>query len=700
MSLQVIGFFGFLITALGFTALSLLLAVRRPSVLLGWLFLGVNILQAVWAWTMALAFTKASPPAFIFASIEALRTLGWTFFTISLVQGVLSREVSDATKGKERFALSIPRLGLAASALISITAIFVDMLGQADQTTYILKTLASIVGLVCLEQTYRATAPDRRWAMKFLMIALVALFAFDLVMYSEALMFSRLNFQWWTARGYVNAMLLPLIVVAAIRNRNWKIQVSMSRNMVFHSTALLIAGVYLVVASMAGYYVRYVGGKWGEVAQAVVVFGAVVGLTLVMLSGALRARLKVFLAKNFFNYRFDYREEWLRLTDTLHSSNRKDSSQAISAETLIKSLGRIVDSMGGALWLRKEDGFPLAGQVGLEHFAVDFETNSPVLEFLSRRDWIIDLDEYRSTRDAYESISLPNDLLINKDLWILIPLTNAGRLEGVLGLNRPLSATVLNWEVRDILKVAGRQIASLISLQTAVESLVQSRQFDSFNKMSAFVVHDLKNLVSQLALLVRNASTHKHDPEFQQDMLETVENVLERMQGLLLQLRLGTKPIEKPQAVVLTELLARAVQAKKGLKPIPKISIEPSVIGLKVLAHSDRLERVLGHLIQNASEAMHGSEGVLEILASAADPQKIIVLVKDTGQGMSANFIQTQLFKPFNSTKTHGMGIGTFESREYLKEIGGSLSVTSQERVGTTFRIELATAPHQKLDIS
>jgi putative PEP-CTERM system histidine kinase len=700
MSLQVIGFFGFLFTALGFTVLSLLLAVRRPSVLLGRLFLGVNIIQALWAWTMALAFTKASPPPFVFASVEALRTLAWTFFTIALVQGVFSPEVNPKTAGKARFTLSIPRLGLAASALISLAAVLIDLLGQTDQSTYMLKTLASVVGLVCIEQTYRATAPDRRWAMKFLMIALVALFAFDLVMYSEALMFSRLNFHWWTARGYVNALLLPLIVVAAMRNRDWKVQVSMSRNMVFHSTALLIAGVYLVIASMAGYYVRYVGGNWGEVAQAVLVFGAVVTLILVMVSGVLRARLKVFLAKNFFNYRFDYREEWLRLTDTLHSSNRTDSSQAISAETLIKSLGRIVDSTGGALWLRRDEGFPLAGQVGLDHIPADFSSDAALLEFMGRRDWIIDLDEYRLNRAAYESISLPNELLVNKEFWILVPLTNTGRLEGILGLNRPLSATVLNWEVRDILKVASRQIASLISLQSAVESLVQSRQFDSFNKMSAFVVHDLKNLVSQLALLVRNASTHKHDPEFQQDMLETVENVLERMQGLLLQLRLGTKPIEKPQLVVLTELLERAVIAKKGLKPIPRITVEPGVPGLKVLAHPDRLERVLGHLIQNACEAMHGLEGALEIHASTSGDQKIVILVKDNGQGMSPNFIQTQLFKPFNSTKAHGMGIGTFESREYLKEIGGALSVSSQENIGTTFRIELATAPHQKMEIS
>jgi putative PEP-CTERM system histidine kinase len=700
MSLQFIGFFGFLLTALGFTGLCFLLAIRRPSLLLGRLFLGTNLVQALWAWTMTLAFTRLSPPPYVFAVIEALRTLAWSIFLVALVQGMFPGSSSTGVNSRKTFALSVPRIGLVASILIALTSVIVDLLGQTDQTTFMLKTLAAVVGLVCLEQSYRATAVDRRWAMKFLMIALVGLFAFDLVMYSEALMFSRLNFQWWTARGYVNALLLPLIVVAAIRNRDWKVQVSVSRNMVFHSTALLIAGAYLVLASLAGYYVRYVGGKWGEVAQAVVVFGAVVSLIMILLSGAMRARLKVFLAKNFFNYRFDYREEWLRLTETLHSSKASESSQAISAETFIKSLGRIVDSTGGALWQRKDDDYPLTGQVGLDQLRVDLNAKMPLIEFLARREWIIDLDEYRANRSAYESIVLPNELLINKALWILLPLMNSGRLEGVLGLNRPLSETVLNWEVRDILKVGARQIASVVSLQSAVESLVQSRQFDSFNKMSAFVVHDLKNLVAQLALLVRNASTHKHDPEFQKDMLDTVENVLERMQNLLLQLRLGTKPIEKPQSVSLTDLLNRAILAKKGLRPAPNLQVSSDLLGAKILAHPDRLERVLGHLIQNACEAMHDLQGQLDIVAEPSGTNRVSILVKDTGPGMSAKFIQTQLFRPFNSTKAHGMGIGTFESREYLKEIGGSLSVSSQEQIGTTFKIELATAPLQKLDIS
>ncbi len=699
MSLKLIGFFGFLITALGFTALTVLLAARRPSALLGRMFLLVNMVQAVWAWSLTLAFTPLAPPIGLVAFLESLRTLGWTAFLVVLIRG---EHKAPSTPGKAAAASlsSLPRIAIIGASLIAIVASLLDIFGEAgltSQTSFMLKTLASIVGLVCLEQAYRATPQDQRWSLKLLAIALAGLFAFDLAMYSEAVMFSRLNLQWWTARGYTNLLLVPLMAVTAVRNRNWKTPIAVSRNMVFHSTALLLAGLYLVLTSLAGYYVRYVGGNWGEVAQAVLIFAALVGMMLVAFSGAMRARLRVFLAKNFFNYRFDYRHEWLRLTDTLHSSRANRGEPALTSENLIRSLGRIVESPGGALWLRKDGHFAMMGGVGIEHFKLDFEAAEPVLEFMARRDWIIDMDEYRRDRAAYESIQLPTDLLVNKALWILVPLSNAGQLEGVIGLTHPLTPTTLNWEVRDILKVAASQLASLVSLQNAVESLVQARQFDSFNKMSAFVVHDLKNLVSQLSLLVRNASTHRHDPEFQQDMIETVENVLERMQGLLMQLRLGTKPIEKPQAVPVEEVVLKAIASKKALKPQPVVHIDPVVARSRVLAHPDRLERVIGHLVQNACEAMSGRSGQVVVSATAA-ADRVGIQVSDTGIGMTPQFMKTMLFKPFNSTKSHGMGIGTFESREYLREIGGSLAVESQEQVGTTFRIELPTAPLHAVD--
>jgi putative PEP-CTERM system histidine kinase len=206
--------------------------------------------------------------------------------------------------------------------------------------------------------------------------------------------------------------------------------------------------------------------------------------------------------------------------------------------------------------------------------------------------------------------------------------------------------------------------------------------------MSAFVVHDLKNLVAQLGLMTRNAERHRDNPEFQADMLATVENVRERMQGLLLQLRAGATPVEKPAPVDLAEALQAAVAARPLLRPSPQIGATEAMPALTVLAHRDRLERVIGHLIQNAAEACNPTSGRVELLMRREGTTAVIE-VRDNGCGMTEAFLREKLFQPFTSTKTHGMGIGAFESREYLRELGGGLEVESTEGVGTIFRIRL-----------
>lgn len=224
-------------------------------------------------------------------------------------------------------------------------------------------------------------------------------------------------------------------------------------------------------------------------------------------------------------------------------------------------------------------------------------------------------------------------------------------------------------------------------MRRAVEELVQARQFESFNRMSAFVVHDLKNLVAQLSLMLGNAAKHRHNPEFQADMLETVENVVGRMQGLLLQLRVGTRPIEQAAPLPLADALRAAVASKSGARVQPELDVDPGLADAEVVAHRDRLERVVGHLVQNAIEATPAGGSVR--VSARRDGEHAVVEVADTGRGMSREFVERELFRPFTSTKAHGMGIGAFESREYVREIGGTLSVSSAEGRGTTFTLRL-----------
>ena len=211
-----------------------------------------------------------------------------------------------------------------------------------------------------------------------------------------------------------------------------------------------------------------------------------------------------------------------------------------------------------------------------------------------------------------------------------------------------------------------------------------ARQFDSFNRMSTFMVHDLKNLVAQLSLLLSNAEKHKNNPEFQKDMIETIDHSVQKMKVLLQKLSRGAS-IDETATVLMDQLLRHTVDSKSPYEPIPVLEIHKTHI--RINANWDRLDRVVGHIIQNAIEATPKSGEVRVTLSQRGD--RAIIEIRDTGIGMSEEFIREKLFSPFVSTKVAGMGIGVFETKEYVQELGGSLEVTSSPAKGTVFKIEL-----------
>src|SRR6185295_19289770 len=336
--------------------------------------------------------------------------------------------------------------------------------------------------------------------------------------------------------------------------------------------------------------------QWGRVLQVTFLFGAVMLLCMILFSGTMRARLKVFLSKNFFSYRYDYREEWLRFTRTL--SEGEPGMQL--RERSIQGIAELVDSPGGALWLAQDSGsFEIAAHWNMPAARGTEPPESRLIQFLERRQWVLDLEELVAQPELYEGLEVSETLRSIPSAWLLVPLILHERLVGFVLLARSQARVKLDWEVNDLLKTAGRQAASYLAQLEAAKALLVARQFESFNKMSAFVVHDLKNLVAQLSLMLSNADRHQHKPEFQKDMMETVANSVEKMKRLLFQLR-GGYTLEPPAPLELAELLTQAVAARSALKPTPRLEARGQV---SVVAHRERLERVIGHVIQNAIEA-------------------------------------------------------------------------------------------------
>ncbi len=540
---------------------------------------------------------------------------------------------------------------------------------------------SALAGIALIEQLYRNATDTRRWAIKYFCLGLGALFAYDFYLYSEGLLFSHLDPQVWAARGIANALVVPLLAVSAARNPQWSLNVHVSRRMVFHTATLMGAGIYLLLMAAAGYYIRYFGGSWGGVLQSVFLFGALVILAVVVFSGAMRARLKVFLSKHFFSYKYDYREEWLQFTRTL-----SEGEPTAVRERALRAVAGLVDSPGAALFLAQDDGaFAFAGHWNLALPPESLPADHPLCRFLRERQWVIHLDEYARFPDRYGDLVLPSWLESRKDVWLVVPLMVHEDLIGFMALARPRSERGFNWEDSDLLKTAGRQAAAHLAQAAALDALAQARQFEAFNRFSAFVVHDLKNVVAQLSLMLKNAEKHKHNPEFQEDMLATVDHAVQKMSRLLTQLRAGYQTAQGAALVNLRELLGQVVAEKSAYRPRPRFEAEGAEAW--VLAERERLARVLGHLVQNAIEATPET-GSVEVRLGVQGPNAVIT-VRDTGRGMDEGFVRTQLFRPFSSTKAAGMGVGAYECREYVRELKGDIQVDSRPGAGSTFTVSL-----------
>ena len=273
-----------------------------------------------------------------------------------------------------------------------------------------------------------------------------------------------------------------------------------------------------------------------------------------------------------------------------------------------------------------------------------------------------------------------------------MPLCVGDELIGFVVLASARTQLDVNWEVNDLLKTAGRQAASFLAQMQATEALLEVRKFDAFNRMSAFVVHDLKNIVTQLSLMMKNAKRLHANPEFQQDMLLTIENSLDKMRQLMLQLREGATPPGTAFGVDLARVAERieANAASRGRKL--ELMLDDKVF---TRGHEERLERIVGHLVQNALDATPAEGRVWLRLGRLAGQARIEV--GDTGHGMTQEFIRDRLFKPFQTTKNAGMGIGAYESFQYVRELGGTITVKSEPGQGTqvTLLLPLFEAQNQ-----
>ncbi len=668
-----------------FLVLSILLLVNWRGQRVAGVLILASILSVLLFTVEAVYPSADGIPTVLSRLLEVARNTAWLTFLYIL----LSKQSTSHQSGIFRLVLPF----IAGLAVLQSVVILYPVSGEYGtiiflsgvRTEFIAFIAMAMCGLLLLEKLYRSTNPAGRWALKFMCFGIGGIFAYDLFLYSDAVLFRNLEIHLLDVRGVINGICVPLIALSVVRNPNWEMQLFVSRHVIYHSTAALAAGIYMIIMAAAGYYVRSFGGVWGPQLQIVFLFGALVILVVLFFSTELRARLKIFLAKHFYKNKYDYREEWLGFVRNLADN----SASSDIYKTIIKAVCDVVKSPGGALWLQESEGH--LALVDKTVFHDDVQNEIPADEdfvgYMKTHRWIINIDEYRMSAKKYNNLALPGWITASERIWLILPLFNGDNLSGLMMLARPHGNVSFDWEDVDLLKTVGFQTAAYIALLRTTDALSEARQFETFNRLSAFMVHDLKNIVAQLTFITSNFPKYRDKPEFIDDAVETISHASDKMKKLLGSL--GKSQVVSPpnlQKVDLAGLLGTIIARRSLAQPEPVLG--KSVPGLIVRVEKDKLASALEHLIQNAQEAadVHGHVWLdLEQLDNQAR-----ITITDDGCGMDEEFIKTRLFKPFDTTKGNaGMGIGVYESREIIREIGGSIRVSSRPGVGTEFTIIL-----------
>ncbi|MEC9341573.1 MAG: XrtA/PEP-CTERM system histidine kinase PrsK, partial [Pseudomonadota bacterium] len=501
------------------------------------------------------------------------------------------------------------------------------------------------------------------------------MFAFDFFLYAHGLLFQRIDIYAWMARGFIASVTAPLVAVTAARNPQWSVNVYVSKRMLMRSTTVLLAAAYLLLAAAAGYYVSLVGGSWGAVLQNVLIFAAVLLGVALLLSRQTREKLALFLTTNFYQNKYEYGEEWIKFSDRL---GRVTNNTELPDQTLA-AICDLIQAPGGALWLRDEGNtFTLASSKNLSSAPDGFTLEPGTLARFEAAGVAIELDDSAG-------FVIPEQIFSIYDAWLLVPLLHQGRLVGLLVMTRSLTSSSFGEEDRNLLRAVARQAAGYLALLQATEELTESRQFEAYNRFSAFLVHDLKNVIGQLSMVSANAALHRSSPDFVDDALTTIGNATEKMKRVLQQLRERSAEQRSASRVDVASVLQAVVERRSVDRPLPTLTLHarPSIY-----ADADRFDSVVSHFVQNAQEATPPDGHVS--LSVHQDGEDCVITIADDGCGMTAEFIRNRLFKPFQTTKGNaGMGIGVYEGREFARALGGNVEATSEPGHGTVIQVRL-----------
>jgi putative PEP-CTERM system histidine kinase len=626
------------------------------------------IVTALWAASVALS--PQAPFAGLAGALEVIRTATWMWVLLLLGHRISGRQAVPLL----RYSV-VMACGLTVLALITLVPSVVSALTWFPiGSPVVLVRLALVLMVVVMaENLYRNAGDATRWHVVLPCITLGGLAAFDVLLYAHAALSREISPTLADARAVLTALVAPLLAVGAVRDRRWRRDPPVSRQVVFHGATLLIAGSFLLAVGAVGEAIRHIGTDWTRAAEVGLWAGSAMAFVVALTARSVRSRLRRSIVDHFFAARFDYRQEWLRCVATLSEPGVPAPLRAIRA------IADPADSPAGVLLIREpgENGLSWAESWNRPGEALSVPGNHPLLASLRDGNWV----------HVFGANDTPDLQALFGPLWLAVPLAHdRDGLIGIVLLARPRATLPLDVEVFDLLRSLGREVSMFLSERRSAERLSEHQHLQDHAQRFAFVAHDVKTVASQLTMLLANAEHNIQDPEFQRDMLLTVRASAARINTLIARLR-------QPDAS------ASASGETSGIDPIAHIRAlasrhshpvdveDDGQSPPRVLMQAEAFDAAVGHLLNNAAEASPADERV-EIRARHWQHRLTIDIV-DHGPGMTPEFIRDALFRPLETRKPNGSGVGAWQARELLRRAGGDVTVLSRPGHGTTMRLTL-----------
>ena len=566
---------------------------------------------------------------------------------------------------------------------------WVLQLGWSGYGFYLYSLLISIVILMHFERTLRASTGSMRWQIKFMLLGLGSLFAAQIYTDSQVLLFSSTNRRLNVFTSWAVIVANAFMIGSLIRYRFLSVDIYLSRRGLHNSLTVLLVGSYLFTVGALTKVLTYFGWSESLPFEMFFVFMAVVALAVVLLSEQLRQKLKLFMNRHFYRARYDYRQKWTTFTERTTSVVDVQGLCAVVVKMISETFG--VPAV--TIWLFDEDvpevlsmgGSTVFSRTERDVLGEHKATGVDFVQFMRERRLPIDL-ERRSDSKAQALKATYADYFQKAQSRYCVSLVAGQQLLGVMTLANRLTREPFSPEDLDLLKTfADQAAASLLSLRLS-QRLLKAKEMEAFQTLSAFFVHDLKNLAAKLSLLLQNVPTHYENPVFRQDMLRVISGSVAKMTAMCSRVSLLTNKLDLHLTLAdLNELVRHTLSDVQDLVKVPLVQELHPVP--KLLLDPEHLQKVVINLLLNANEAVN-DRGEIHITTDTIDGW-VVLTVRDNGCGISKAFMERSLFHPFQTTKSQGLGIGLFHSKMIVEAHHGRIEVESEEGKGSTFKVFL-----------